>query len=100
MSNGIGWAVIHLHSGNKVRRLGWNGKGMYIVMMPRLALEPSTSPSNDPKVNARTAKHVGDSASLEVLPYIAMMTAQGKWQPGWVCTQEDLLATDWEVVES
>ncbi len=95
----IGWAVDQMRQGLKVRRAGWNAKGMYIVLMPSLNLQAFSSPFQDPKVNARTAKHVGDSTSLEVQPYIAMMAVEGKWQPGWVCSQADLLARDWEVVK-
>ena len=97
--NGIGWAVTQMRLDKKVRRAGWDGKGMYIVLMPSLNLHAFSSPFQDPKVNARTAKHVGDSTSLVVEPYLAMMNAKGQWQPGWVCSQADLLAEDWEVAE-
>ena len=32
-------------------------------------------------------------------PVICMFTAQGKHQPGWLASQADMLAEDWEVVE-
>lgn len=31
-------------------------------------------------------------------PCIAMYTADGKLQPGWLASQMDLLATDWEIL--
>jgi hypothetical protein len=94
--NAIGWAVKEMMGGRKVRRAGWNGKGMFIVYMPELNLPPFNSQLPGAKVNDRTAKHIGEDTPLESQPYIAMWTAQGKWQPGWLCSQADLLATDWE----
>jgi hypothetical protein len=34
----IGWAVKEMHNGNRVRRAGWNGKGMYLFLVPGLDL--------------------------------------------------------------
>ena len=69
----IGWAISVLYVGDKVRRAGWNGKGM------RLELQ------------------VPDAHSKMTLPYVFMKTAQGDLVP-WLCSQTDLLADDWEVV--
>jgi len=57
--------------GRRVRREGWNGKGMWIALQ-----EP-------------------DENSKMTLPYVFMMTTQGELVP-WQCSQSDLLATDWE----
>ena len=59
--------------------------------MPSLFLENEL-------INGRTKKHIGDK-DLDSQPYIAMWTANGKWQPGWLASQADLLANDWYVVE-
>lgn len=72
MSEGIGWAVKELHNGNRVRRAGWNGKGMWLALQ------------------------VPDAHSKMTLPYVYMSTAQGGLVP-WLCSQSDLLATDWEI---
>lgn len=95
----IGWAVMKMQQGFKVRRRGWNGKGMFVVLMPELKLPPFSSQQPGAKVNDRTAKYIGNDTPLDSQPYIAMWTAQGKWQPGWLCSQADLLATDWELAE-
>jgi hypothetical protein len=68
----IGEAVHRLNQGQKVRRAGWNGKGMWLE------------------------KQVPDSGSKMTLPYVYMSTAQGDLVP-WLCSQTDLLAKDWEV---
>ena len=95
----IGWAIKQMWNGEKVRRSGWNGKGMFIVLMPELNLPPYNTQGTERKVNDRTAKHIGEDTPLESQPYIAMFTAQGKWQPGWLASQADLLATDWELAD-
>lgn len=97
--NGIGWAVNQMLDGHKVRRSGWNGKGMFIVYMSRLQLPPFNTQGTDRKVNDRTAKWIGEDQPLDSQPYIAMWTAAKQWQPGWLCSQADLLSTDWELAE-
>jgi len=69
---GIGWAVETLRSGQRVRRSGWNGKNMHLELQ------------------------VPDANSKMTLPYVYMFTAQGDLVP-WLCSQTDLLATDWEL---
>jgi len=96
---GIGWAVERMREGYRVRRQGWNGKGMWIVIMPALSLPPYSSQSEGAKVNDRTAKFIGEDTALECLPYIAVFTEDKKWVPGWLASQEDLLSEDWEVAE-
>jgi len=70
---GIGWAIDRAIGGDKIARRGWNGKGMYVY------LEPSTTPDT-------------------VKPCFALFTVDGMIQPGWLASQADMLATDWEVV--
>lgn len=94
----FGQALEALKQGKKVARAGWNGKGMWIVMMPALSLPPYSSQTPGAKVNDRTAKFIGQDTPLESQPYIAMWTAQGKWQPGWLASQPDLLSEDWEII--
>ena len=95
---GFGWALYALQQGLKVAREGWNGKGMWIVLMPGLKLPPFSSQEPGAKVNDRTAKHIGADTPLDSQPYIAMWTAKGQWQPGWLASQNDLLADDWTIV--
>ena len=60
--------------GAKLRRAGWNGKGMWIAIQ-------------------RPDEH-----SMMTLPYIYMKTADGHLVP-WVASQTDILSDDWEVVD-
>lgn len=95
----FGEAIEALKEGKKVARKGWNGKGMWIVLMPGLQL-PAANSGELPCVNQRTAKHIGQDAPLDSQPYIAMWTAEQKWQPGWLASQPDMLSEDWVIVES
>ena len=70
----IGWAVDQMWYGFRVRRAGWNGKGMWLqIQLP-------------------------DANSKMTLPYVYMSTVTGALVP-WLCSQADLLATDWELAE-
>ncbi len=71
-TTGIGWAVKHLQNGQKVCRSGWNGKGMWLELQR-------------PDENSKMTE-----------PYVYMKTAQDGLIP-WLCSQADLLATDWEL---
>ncbi len=95
--NGIGWAVDQMRNGERVCRAGWNGKEMFIVLMPALKLPPYNTQGTERKVNDRTAKYIGEDAPLDCQPYIAMFTAQKQWQPGWLGSQADILAIDWQI---
>lgn len=94
----FGEALKALKDGKKVTRSGWNGKGMFIVLMPELNLPPYNTQGTNRKVNDRTAKWIGEDAPLESQPYIAMYTANKKWQPGWLASQADILSDDWVIL--
>lgn len=94
----FGQAIEHMKIGLKLTREGWNGKNMFVVLMPALKLPAHSSQEPGAKVNDRTAKHIGADTPLDSQPYFAMFTAQGKWQPGWLASQADMLAEDWSIV--
>ena len=94
----FGQAIEALKAQKRVYRKGWNDKDMWIVLMTGMNLPPYSSQSPGAKVNDRTAKWIGEDTPLTTEPYIAMFTAQGTWQPGWLASQADMLADDWEVV--
>jgi len=94
----FGQALALLKEGKRVGREGWNGKGMFIALMPALKLPPFSSQEPGAKVNDRTAKFIGNDTPLDSQPYFAMRTATGQWQPGWLASQSDLLSEDWFLV--
>jgi len=95
----FGQAIEALKNGSKVTRDGWNGKGMWLVLMPELQLPAFSSQEAGAKVNDRTANHIGKDTPLDCRPYIVMWTAQKQWQPGWLASQADMLADDWMIVD-
>lgn len=87
--NDIGYAVKQMLNGEKVRRAGWNGKGMFIYHVPANSYPAQTG--------AAKSYFVGN-ALVPYKAYIAMKTVDGDVVP-WLCSQTDLLATDWEIAE-
>lgn len=83
-NNDIGQAVRWLQMGDRVRRRGWNGKGMHLV----LSAAGTAMIENEGRPGfTRTP----------VLPHVLLFNAQGEYIP-WLCSQADLLAGDWELV--
>lgn len=87
--NDIGWAVKQMHNGSKIARSGWNGKGMFCFLV------------NGSRFKVNRAPLLGiypEGTEIDYRPHVDMRTADGQIVP-WVCSQSDLLATDWDVVE-
>jgi len=82
-------AVATMTEGARVRRRGWNGKRQWIAYMPPM-LVPAKS------VNERTRRLL-PSSDVVVCGYFTMFTERGELQPGWLASQADMLADDWEV---
>ena len=89
-------ALNFLKEGVRMRRSGWNGKGMYIVHQKGY---PNGVPINK---NTAQATGIPEGTTCRFLPYIMMKTAdphldyRGTFVP-WLASQTDLLAEDWEV---
>lgn len=79
----FGWAIRWLKQGCKLTRAGWNGKGQYIQLASAISYQ---SPDGE-TVNA-DHKDVGNKA-------IAFVGTRGV-QMGWLASQADMLAEDWE----
>lgn len=81
---GFGLAITHLKNGQKVRRKGWNGKGLHLELQ------------------------VPDEHSKMTLPYIYMQYPETKASDTapeshinarvpWLASQTDMLSEDWEI---
>ncbi len=66
----FGQALTRIKLGARAARVGWNGKDMWIALQ------------------------VPDADSMNTLPYIYMITADGYRVP-WLASQTDILASDW-----
>jgi hypothetical protein len=90
--NSIGWAVKSMHNGERVRRPGWNGKGMYLFLVPGSTFIVM----GDRPMGKACPELVGKEIAYHA--HVDMKTAQGDVVP-WLCSQSDLLATDWELAD-
>ena len=90
--NSIGWAVKQMQIGERVRRSGWNGKGMWLVLVA--AAQWDLSADLEPTVSNQGP--LADGGYAYRGPFVAMRAADGMLVP-WLCSQSDLLATDWEL---
>lgn len=88
----FGQAIAALKSGDKVARAGWNGKGMFLIYVAGSKVKAyHGTPYADAKI-------VDDVGMVTINPHIDMRTSTGEMQPGWLASQTDMLADDWEVV--
>lgn len=81
----FGQAIELLKQGKLVARKGWNGKGMYLLLVSGETIRYSIN---------QTYGDV-DSVGLPVLDAIYMKTADDKLVP-WLASQTDMLSEDWE----
>lgn len=89
-------ALDALTNGYPIRRAGWNGKGMSIW------LQRGASPAalaQDSLIDGVSLEHfeLADAGTTTRMPCICMTTAKGNTVTGWLASQTDLLAEDWEV---
>lgn len=89
--NGFGWAIKEMQNGGRVRRAGWNGKGMFVAIQPGSTITAT-------QARGGVAKFLADDGvqTMNILPHIDMKSAQGEVVVGWLASQTDMLATDWE----
>jgi hypothetical protein len=86
----FGQAIEALKEGKKVARTGWNGKGMWLILVPG-------TPQVFPKVDTPYGK--AGIIECEILPHIDMWTINSAGRkamlPGWLASQTDMLSDDW-----
>jgi hypothetical protein len=77
-----------LKDGQRVARQGWNGKNMFIFLVP----------SSTFKVNRPPLLGIyPEGTVIDYHAHIDMRTANGQIVP-WLASQTDLLADDWELI--
>lgn len=80
-------ALKELRAGKAIARKNWNGKNMFIYLVPQNSYPAQTD----------VAKKVFGE-SVPYVPYIAIKTVDNQVAP-WVASQTDLLNDDWTVVD-
>lgn len=78
-----------LKSGEKVCRKGWNGKNMFVFLVPGSTF----------KVNRKPLLGIyPEGTTINYHSHIDMRTATGEIVP-WLASQTDVLAEDWMIVK-
>lgn len=81
-------ALLNLKVGDRMRRAGWNGKDMFIFLVPGSRFTVNRPP---------LLGIYPEGTVIDYHPHIDMKTVQGYVVP-WLASQADLLADDWEIV--
>lgn len=90
----FGEAIEALKQGKRVARKGWNGKGMYLWLMPAATVKAEWC--KEPHLKELAESNGGE---IEALGTIRMLTADKKILTGWLASQTDMLSEDWVIVE-
>lgn len=85
----FGHAVELMRAGCKVARQGWNGKGMFVFLVPGSQFQVNRKP---------LLGIYPEGTTINYCPHIDMRTADGSIVP-WLASQTDVLASDWVLVE-
>lgn len=78
-------ALSMLKDGRRVARTGWNGKGMFLFLVPGSTFQVNRAP---------LLGIYPEGTVINYCPHIDMKTADEKVVP-WLASQTDLLADDW-----
>ena len=84
----FGDALKELKAGKRVQRAGWNGKGMFVYMVPAASYPVQTGAAKE---------HFGEGAMVPYNPYFAIKNVD-ETVSTWVPSVNDCLADDWGVV--
>lgn len=83
----FGDALTALKTGQRVTRPGWNGRGMFLYLVPGSVFEVNRPP---------LLGIYAEGTEISYNPHIDMKTADGSCVP-WLASQTDVLAEDWEI---
>lgn len=81
-------ALEQIKEGKRLARAGWNGKDMFIFLVPGSTFKVNREP---------LLSMLGEGADVTYHAHIDMKTAQGYIVP-WLASQADMLANDWQRV--
>ena len=88
-SSDFSWALSQIKAGKKVARAGWNGKNMFVFLVPGSRFLVNRPP---------LLGIYPEGTEMDYHAHVDMRTATGQIVP-WLVSQTDLLADDWEIVE-
>ena len=82
----FGEAIIAMRKGKKLQRKGWNGKGQYIELAKNISYLNTAG-----EIINCDHENIGNCA-------ISFVGTSGV-QMGWLASQADMLADDWQIVK-
>lgn len=98
----FGQALEAVKAGKRAARAGWNGKKMFVYIMPGsapIATEVRHVNGHDTINGVRADLFTdGDTDTTVRMPSFCLRTADGSTVVGWLASQTDLAAEDWELV--
>lgn len=80
----FGQALIELKNGNKVKRKGWNGDGIFLAL----------------QVPDENSFMTQEYIYIDTLGLITKNANAPKGRVPWLASQTDMLAEDWEVINA
>lgn len=97
----FGKALEALKQGYRVAREGWNGKKMCIFLTKGsdVAYSDLKQHNQDALACVRSEDIDCDKTVVHICDHIDMIAADGSIVIGWLASQTDMLAEDWEVVQ-
>ena len=99
----FGQALSALKAGQKVARGRWNGKGMWLILVPGTAAAQLREGTPYHTALATRMDYMAQPPACEILPHIDMWTTNSEGRraflPGWLASQTDMLSDDWVIVE-
>ena len=84
----FGWALARLKAGDRVARVGWNGKGMWLMKIQG---------SND--IASLHGYGFGEMLGEPAFADTVILRTPANRLVAWTSSQEDMLACDWQVVK-
>ena len=88
----FGMAIEMMKRGKKVARKGWNGEGQFVRFEEVCVSHTGEMPTNFNEL-------IGEVNTCFVFHYKNRHTGETGIQVGWLASQGDMKAEDWEVVE-
>lgn len=85
----FGQALAAIKAGKKIARAGWNGKDMFLFLVPGSTFTVNRAP---------LLGIYPEGTQIQYHAHIDMKTAQGYVVP-WLASQADLLSEDWVLVD-
>jgi hypothetical protein len=85
----FGQALAAVKAGKRIAREGWNGKDMFLFLVPGSTFTVNRAP---------LLGIYPEGTQINYHAHIDMKTAQGYVVP-WLASQSDLLSDDWVIVD-